>query len=167
MQRSSLVSTAAVVLGLVVLAGGVVWLRASDGVTYYAEAPEVYGMQEGVPLRFRGVDVGRVERIDFTDSSIRFTLRVTRSDFPIRAGMRLRPRPLGIFGDYAAELMGGDDPHAPLLAPGTVLGVTPPDTLSLAQRLAADSVRTLLRATFEAMRQRRESTHVSPPVRRP
>ena len=153
-------------LSVAALAGGVAWLRASRGVTYYAESPTVHGIREGAPLQFRGVEVGYVERIDFTDSSIRFTLRVTRSDVPLRAGVRMRPQPVGIFGDYVAELVGGDEKRAPRLAPGAVLGVLPPDTLPLSRRLTNDSLAAALRQAVQALRQPRESTPASP-VRRP
>ena len=90
-------------------------------------------------MLFRGLDVGRVERLTLAHSGVRLVLRIRRADAPLLAGDRVALRTVGLFGDAAVEIVPGPG-SAPPLGDSTTLAAVPPDTLAPAREAAAQAV---------------------------
>jgi phospholipid/cholesterol/gamma-HCH transport system substrate-binding protein len=106
------------------LIGGVLWLS-SGGATrkaydvYYAYMDEsVSGLNLDAPVRYRGVEVGRVRRIELAPENIeqvRLTLEIERGT-PVRVDTVATLRVQGLTGIGYVELTKGRQDSAPLLA---------------------------------------------------
>jgi ABC-type transporter Mla subunit MlaD len=138
-MRSSTLG-ALMIAATALLLAGIFWLRREQGVVYYAELREASGLRVGAPVHFRGITVGLVRDVVFTDTSVRLTLLITREDMPLPAGTRFRPRALGIFGDHAVELTPSATPSAARLAEGAVLPQALPDSALARERLVAEAM---------------------------
>ena len=122
-----------------ILIVGLVWLsRANDGPRLLGDLPEAPGLRVGAPVSFRGVSIGIVEDVAFTDSSVRVTIALRRDDLPLRRGDGVRMTHMGIFGDVALEIVPGPA-GAPRVRDGDVLGAAPPDRTMLRREAAAES----------------------------
>ena len=140
-------------IAFAILVGGAVWLRGAGGPVYYAELREGPGLRVGVPVRYRGMPVGFVEDIAFTDTSLRLTIRLRRDDVPVRQGAGIRVVPVGIFGDHEVELVPSATPSAPALPQGSTLALAPLDSARLANELRTKALSDLmLRRAAEAAR---------------
>lgn len=111
----------ALLFALVILIAGFKIFKTTR--TYYVRFNEsVTGLEESSVVRFRGVPVGRVSDIGFTDNAspeIRVTIEVDPKA-PIRQDTVAQLKPQGITGVFYIDLDGGD-PDKPLLpANGTI-----------------------------------------------
>ena len=156
-----------IVAAAAILLGGVVWLQRPGSPVYYAELREAPGVREGSLVKFRGIAVGSVRHVAFTDTSVRLTLQLTRDDTPMPAGTGFRVRMQGIFGDNAVELTPSRTPRAARLPEGAVLPLSPPDSAELAQRALAETVGAKLRESVNASRRAADSAATADsPLRR-
>jgi phospholipid/cholesterol/gamma-HCH transport system substrate-binding protein len=89
------------------------------------EVPAAPGLKEGAQVLFRGIEIGRVERIALAHSGVRLALRIQRPDSPLRAGDRVALRAVGLFGDVAVEIVPGPG-SAPVLGDSATLAAVPP-----------------------------------------
>ena len=103
-----------------------------------AEVTVAPGLKEGSQVIFRGLEIGRVERITLAHSGVQLALRV-RSDAPLRSDDRAAVRPFGLFGDAAVEIIPGPE-SASLLGDSATLAAVPPDTLAPVREAAAQEV---------------------------
>ena len=108
----------------------------------YADLPEAPGVREGAVVRYRGVQIGEVRRVTFADSVVHITIRLTRSDVPLRTRDGVRLAAEGVFGDRTLDVVPGPT-SAPALHRGETLHAAPPDTV-------ADLRRELLEAAAAA-----------------
>jgi ABC-type transporter Mla subunit MlaD len=99
-------------------------------------------------VTFRGIEVGRVERVAFESTGVRVTLRISRPDMPLRTQDRVAVRPIGIFGDIQVEIQPGPL-AAPIATSGATLPVAPPDTVVA---LRAEEMSAIVRAGLEKLK---------------
>ena len=106
----------------------------------YADLPEAPGVREGAVVRYRGVQIGEVRRVTFADSVVHITIRLTRSDVPLRTRDGVRLAAEGVFGDRTLDVVPGPT-SAPALHRGETLHAAPPDTLADLRRELLESRR--------------------------
>jgi len=92
--------------------------------------PSASGVRDGATVTFRGIDVGRVERVTFDSSGVRLAIRIVRADMPLRAKDRVAVRSMGLFGGMQVEIQPGPL-SAPPASDGATLPAAPPDTLAV------------------------------------
>lgn len=122
-QRARLFVFAVVGLGLLVLFAAllIVPQLKARGVPFFISFKEtsVNGVLVGAPVKFQGVELGKVRRIRVLPddlSSIRVELEIEKS-FPVRSDMTATMTYAGITGSKFIELSGGTN-ASPRLAPG-------------------------------------------------
>jgi len=98
------------------------------GRVVHALLPAARSLREGVPVRYRGIVVGKLTTMRIVDSGLRLDLDIQRGDAPLRAADQVRISPVGIFGDAEVEIVPGPV-SAPRLASNGWLAASPPDTL--------------------------------------
>jgi ABC-type transporter Mla subunit MlaD len=103
------------------------------GGVIYADLPDAAGVREGAVVRYRGVQIGQVERISFADSVVHLTIRLTRSDVPLRTRDGIRLAAEGVFGDHTLDVIPGPVTAQVLRRNGT-LGVAPRDSAAELRR---------------------------------
>lgn len=151
-------------VALAILVGGVLWLsRARGGPVYYAELPESPGLRRGGPVLFRGMSVGQVDDIAFTDTSVRITIQLGRDDVPIREGTGARVGRMGILGETTLELVPSPAPSAPLLPPGSTLARAAPDSAQLAAEAQAKAALADMARDLAERRRGRDSAGAATP----
>lgn len=147
-----------ITIALAILVGGAIWLARPGGPVYYVEVADAMNLRVGAEVRFRGMPVGRVDDIAFTDTSVRIRMRLTR-DVPVREGASARVTPTGLIGDAIVELLPSATPSAPPLAPGSTLARAAPDSARIAeQERARAALANLARDVIEGRHRRDSST---------
>ena len=126
-MRQSLGVLLLVLVAIAILFGGLAFVRQAAGIAIYAEVPRADGVREGQQVGFRGVIVGHIDSVGFTDNAVRLKLMITRKGVPLRAGDKVKVRAIGVFGDQAIDIVPGPG-SAPLIGAGAELGSLPPDT---------------------------------------
>jgi ABC-type transporter Mla subunit MlaD len=128
-------------VALASLVAATIWLsRASaSSVEIVAAVPVAEGVRTGSPVSYRGVQVGLVRRVAFTDSAVVLTLRLDRSDVPLRDTDRIDVRPIGLFGDRSVTIVPSNAAGRAWTPADTLRGM-PPDTLAPARQAAARAV---------------------------
>ncbi len=106
--------------------------RSDDALTVLAVLPNAAGLKEGASVTYRGVEVGTVENISFSDTAVQIQLRFTRSDVPLRAGDQVRIASLGLLGDKIVDIVPGPV-SARALNHADTLGASPADSLAAAR----------------------------------
>ena len=132
---------AVVTLGLIVAIVGTIWLKGGwgrDGQTVSAMSTGVGQLMEGAPVKFRGVNVGRVEAFRVTDDgqAVLLDMQIQNDlQIPENAGVLIAPE--SMFGDWQAEIVDRNDfpRYAFLDAVGS--GVLPGAALPDMSRLTA------------------------------
>jgi len=104
--------------------------RAGNDRVVHSVLPSASGVRDGATVTFRGIDVGRVERVTFDSSGVRLAIRIARADMPLRAKDRVAVRSMGLFGDMQVEIQPGPL-SAPPASDGATLPAAPPDTLAV------------------------------------
>lgn len=103
---------------LVTVVGSALW---ADRDTYYVEyGMSVSGLEIGAPVKYNGVRVGRVERIQIDPERVSQTVVTIslESDTPVKENAKAVLNVQGITGLKFIELVGGTS-SAPTLAPGS------------------------------------------------
>src|SRR5215217_1762736 len=95
------------VAALILVAGLAVLWPPRPVMRVTAVVPAAAGVREGVPVFYRGIDVGRVGRIALADSAVKITLEIARADVPLRASDTVAFATLGLFGDKVVDLRPG------------------------------------------------------------
>jgi ABC-type transporter Mla subunit MlaD len=150
-------------IAFAILVGGSIWLRGAGGLVYYAELREAPDLRVGAPVRYRGMTVGLVDDVAFTDTSVRLAIRLRRDDVPIRQGAGVRIVPVGIFGDHELELVPSATPSAPVLPPGSTLALATPDSAQVAEQARARAMSDLMvRRAIERNEARARGTTATP-----
>lgn len=111
-RRDALVG-AVVLLGVVAGVGGATWLMGgwgSEGQTVRAVAPSAGQMVAGASVKFRGVDVGRVDGVDIAPGGAAVVIEMTvRPELALPDGAAVLLAPESMFGDWQAEIVARDD----------------------------------------------------------
>ena len=113
--------------------------RQSGNRTVYVEVSTAGNLEEGSPVKFGGIDIGRVRRLTLLRSSVRLELLIQRSDAPLQVNDRVAVRPIGIFGAEAVEII----PSAPndrALRDRDSLQAAQPDSLAPVREALARAV---------------------------
>jgi ABC-type transporter Mla subunit MlaD len=100
---------------------------------FYADLPDAPGVRDGAVVRYRGVQIGQVERVSFADSVVHITIGLTRSDVPLRTRDGIRLAAEGLFGDRTLDVIPGPV-TAPALRRGGTLGAAPRDSAAELRR---------------------------------
>ena len=104
---------AVVTAGIVVAVVGTVWLKGGwgrDGQTITGASIGVGQLMEGAPVKFRGVNVGRVEsiRVSTDGEAVLFEMSIQpQLQVPANAAVLIAPE--SMFGDWQAELVDRND----------------------------------------------------------
>jgi phospholipid/cholesterol/gamma-HCH transport system substrate-binding protein len=119
--------------------------------TYYAvfEGESLAGLEKGASLQFYGIPIGYIDKISYDPknlSRIKVTFFV-EEEFPVMSDMRAQTVIQGVTGGKSINLMGGDDPDAQELEPGSVIP-TDPSIMSFFADQAEDFI-TQLNETIE------------------
>lgn len=129
-----------VVLGIVLTIFGAFWLSGrpwgEEQVELVAEFREVGELRQGNPVKFRGVQVGRVTLIELEELGlgVMVTMQISpRVELPVEAGVVLAPASL--FGDWQASIV-SQSSYAELdftdgAPPAVLPGATLPDITQL------------------------------------
>ena len=153
MRNRALALGLLVVAAVVILTAALMQLRGPHGSVIYADLGAAAGLRDGAAVSFRGIEVGRVTHIAFVPNGLRVTIRLTRTDVPLRSGDGVRATSNGVFGDIGLELVPGSG-QSPALADGGVLAEVAQDPATLRRRAAGEAfVRSLTRALTQ------DSTH--------
>lgn len=111
-KREALVG-AVVILGVAAGIAGSIWLkggRGSGGQVVRAVSPDAGRTMAGATVAFRGVDVGRVQRVGIAPGgdAVLIEMIVSR-DLALPAGAAVLLAPESMFGDWQAEIVDPDD----------------------------------------------------------
>ncbi len=86
-------------------------------------------LKEGTAVQFRGIDIGRVNRVTLQRSGVHVELLIRRANAPVEVNDRVAVRPIGIFGDKVVEII-PSPADGPSVADGGQLRAAPPDSLA-------------------------------------
>lgn len=113
--------------------------RSDDALKVVAVLPNAAGLKEGASVTYRGVEVGTVENISFSDTAVQIKLHFTRSDVPLRVGDQVRIATLGLLGDKIVDIVPGPV-SARALSHADTLGAAPADSLAAARGDVAEEI---------------------------
>ncbi|MGI9628392.1 MAG: MlaD family protein [Longimicrobiales bacterium] len=104
---------AVVTFGIIVGVVGTIWLKGGwgqDGRTLMASATGVGQLMEGAPVKFRGVNVGRVESVRVSGDGEAVLLEMTiQPDLAVPDNAAVLIAPESMFGDWQAEIVSRTD----------------------------------------------------------
>ncbi|MGK7876263.1 MAG: MlaD family protein [Xenococcaceae cyanobacterium] len=126
-------------LGLVLFGGVVIWLRGIDfGKGTYdiiVEFPDVNGIQVGSPVRYRGVEVGRIKNIKPGTNGVDVTLEISPADLRIPHEVKIQTSRYGLIGETSIEI-------TPLkLLPSDAQSINPVSSECDSNRIICDNAR--------------------------
>jgi ABC-type transporter Mla subunit MlaD len=90
-------------------------------------AEQAPGLKKSARVQYRGVDVGLVKQVYFTNGGVRIDLLLQRNDVPIRTQDTVRITAVGAFGEQVIDIQPGPQ-TAPLIARGATLPKAQQDT---------------------------------------
>ncbi|MFW6078415.1 MAG: MlaD family protein [Gemmatimonadota bacterium] len=108
--RSEVLVGAVILLGGLIVAGGTFWLRGgelgSEDLVLRARFLQVGQLSEGNPVRLRGVQIGRVERVELESGGdgVIARLRID-GDVALPAEPVVLASPQSLFGDWQVEIL--------------------------------------------------------------
>ena len=147
MRQRTLFIAILILAAIAALTIAAIHLRAPRGPLIYAELTTAPGVSEGARVTFRGVEVGRVTRIEFVPGRVRLTIALDRSDVPLRQGDSVRMKPDGIFGDMSLVIVPAPG-TAPPANEGAVLHEAALDPASLRRQALGEAMLRHLRAAL-------------------
>lgn len=133
-----LAAIALIVIALVVGAAVALWRSRTPPTRVTAVLPDAPGITVGSPVEYRGIRVGSIEEVHFTEAAVVLTLRLDRTDLPLRNTDRVEVRTRSV-AERAIAIVPSRDAGRDWL-PGDTLHVVPADTLG-ARREAERALR--------------------------
>ncbi len=102
------------------------------------------GLKRSARVQYRGIDIGLVKEVYFTNGGVRIDLLILRKDAPIRTQDTVRIVPVGAFGEQVVDIRPGSQ-SAPLIAMGggTLPAVQPESTVAVPIEALRSVMRTL------------------------
>lgn len=108
---------ATTLVAIAAIAGGLSWLTnfslRPSGYNFVVKFSDVAGLLPGANVRFMGLRVGRVERLDPRGSLVEVTVHVNDSGVQLPKDGRYKIMSLGIIGEKALEIFPAKAGHAP------------------------------------------------------
>jgi phospholipid/cholesterol/gamma-HCH transport system substrate-binding protein len=96
------------ILGLILIGGIAVWLRGGgfgqDSYELFVEFSDASGIKIGAPVRFRGVDVGKVVSLAPTSNGVGVTLGIASAQLPIPRQSKITTSRYGLLGEAAIDI---------------------------------------------------------------
>jgi ABC-type transporter Mla subunit MlaD len=130
-------------LPIVLLAATLAGCAAEHENVVHVIAEQAPGLKRSARVQYRGVDVGLVKEVYFTNGGVRIDLLLQRNDVPIRTQDTVRITSVGAFGEQVVDIQPGVQ-TAPLIARGATLpNVQPESTVSLPVGVWRSIVKTL------------------------
>jgi ABC-type transporter Mla subunit MlaD len=128
-------------IALTIVVGAGVWLARSGGpgIRVVAALPDAPGVRVGARVDYRGIDVGLVEEIVFSESGVVLRLHLTRADVPLRNIDRVEVRPTGLLGDRGIAIVPASG-NGRAWQPGDTLGAMPLDTTAARRQAEAGAL---------------------------
>jgi hypothetical protein len=128
------------------------------------------GMKVGSRVQYRGVDVGVVREVYFTNGGVRIDALLERPDVALRAQDTVRIVPTGLFGEQIVQIAPGPE-TAPVIARNTSLAAKPESTVTMSaelyQALSRTMDRVVERDSAGRLRLRTDSAVVTPRTPQP
>ncbi len=118
-----------------------------DGRVVHAVLPAARNLREGAPVRYRGIEVGKLTTMRIVDSGVRLDLDIERADAPLRTSDQVRITAVGMFAEPEVEIVPGSV-SAPRLASNGWLAAVPPDTLAA---LREELIGAMVKNTFDRL----------------
>ncbi len=98
-----------ILVGFVILGGLVFWLRGLrlGGQSYRinADFKTVAGMQPGAPVRYRGVQVGRIQAVEPGTNSARVVIEIASGDLIIPENAIVEANQVGLIGETSIDIV--------------------------------------------------------------
>jgi ABC-type transporter Mla subunit MlaD len=139
-------------LPIVLLAATLAGCAAEHENVVHVIAEQAPGLKRSARVQYRGVDVGLVKEVYFTNGGVRIDLLLQRNDVPIRTQDTVRITSVGAFGEQVVDIQPGVQ-TAPLIARGATLPkVQPESTVSLPVGVWRSIVKTLGFSADSAMK---------------
>jgi ABC-type transporter Mla subunit MlaD len=146
---------------LMVLAFQSACKRSEDRIVF-VDLPRAENPKEGTAVQFRGIDIGRVNKVTLEHSGVRLKLLIQRADAPVELNDRVALRAIGVFGDQVVDIIPSPT-EGQAVADRGALRAAPPDSL-------APTGDALVRAVVHEFAQRSsksDSSRPPPPARAP
>lgn len=97
-----------ILLGIAVFGGIVLWLRGfmpgSRSYKFVANFPDTVGMQAGAPVRYRGVQVGRITDITAGSNGVAVTIEILKADLAIPRNPTIEANQSGLIGETSIDI---------------------------------------------------------------
>jgi len=98
-----------ILLGLGLFGGLVLWLRGvqlgNRSYQILVEFPNVQGIQVGTPVRYRGVNVGKISRIKPESNWVEVVLEITPADLVISRDVTIETNKSGLIGEATVDII--------------------------------------------------------------
>ncbi len=98
-----------IIFGVLVFGGLALWIRGfAFGATSYkiiADFPDVNGIQAGDGVRYRGLQVGRVEQIQPSTNGVDVVIEIDSTDLLIPQDASIQARSSGLIGDTFVDIV--------------------------------------------------------------
>lgn len=98
-----------ILVGLTILGGLVFWLRglrlAGRSYQINADFATVAGMQPGAPVRYRGVQVGRIQAVKSGTNSARAVIEIASADLVIPEDALVEANQVGLIGETSIDIV--------------------------------------------------------------
>jgi phospholipid/cholesterol/gamma-HCH transport system substrate-binding protein len=98
-----------IIVGVLLFAGLAIWLRhikfSQEHYQIIVRFPNVNGIEDGAPVRYRGVDVGRVSGITPNSNGIDVTLEISDPQLRIPKNSQIQANRLGLIGEATIDII--------------------------------------------------------------
>ena len=103
--------------------------KGRDGRTAYVTLASADDLKVGAPVRFRGIEIGVVQKLVLQHAGVRAELLIQLPDAPVQSNDGVAVSSVGLFGDHAVEIIPASFDGLPL-RDGDTLHAAPPDSLA-------------------------------------
>ncbi|HAG83127.1 MAG TPA: MCE family protein [Cyanobacteria bacterium UBA12227] len=97
-----------ILVGLAVFVGLVLWIRGlrvgNRSYEFTVGFPNVAGMKEGATVRYRGVDVGKITKINATTNGVDVTIEIASADLVIPRNAVIEANQSGLIGETSVDI---------------------------------------------------------------
>ena len=98
-----------ILLGLILFGGLFIWLRGikfgKSNYTVIVEFPDIYGIQLGGSVRYRGAEVGKITKLQPTSDGIDVTIEITPANLSIPREVTIQTNRSGLLGEAFIDII--------------------------------------------------------------